>query len=56
MSVGPIEHVLVLSDDIEVTRGFYCDVLGLRVGDRPPVGFTCATSIGRSRDAPTAWP
>jgi catechol 2,3-dioxygenase-like lactoylglutathione lyase family enzyme len=39
MSVCPIEHVLVLSDDIEATRDFYCDVLGLRVGDRSPVEF-----------------
>lgn len=39
MSVSSIEHVLVLSDDIERTRDFYCDVLGLRDGDRPPLEF-----------------
>jgi catechol 2,3-dioxygenase-like lactoylglutathione lyase family enzyme len=39
MTIGPIEHVLVLSDDIERTRDFYRDVLGLRVGDRPALEF-----------------
>ncbi len=39
MSVTAIEHVLVLSDDIERTRDFYCEVVGLEVGDRPPLAF-----------------
>ena len=39
MSVTAIEHVLVLSDDIERTRDFYCEVIGLEVGDRPPLEF-----------------
>jgi catechol 2,3-dioxygenase-like lactoylglutathione lyase family enzyme len=39
MSVTAIEHVLVLSDDIEATRRFYCEVVGLRVGERPPLEF-----------------
>ena len=39
MSVGSIEHVLVLSDDIDATRDFYCSVVGLSVGDRPPLEF-----------------
>jgi len=39
MSVTSIEHVLVLADDIEATRDFYCDVVGLTVGDRPPLEF-----------------
>ena len=34
-----MEHVLVLSEDIERTRDFYCDVVGLEVGDRPPLEF-----------------
>jgi catechol 2,3-dioxygenase-like lactoylglutathione lyase family enzyme len=34
-----IEHLLVLSDDIEETRRFYCEVLGLRQGERPPLEF-----------------
>jgi catechol 2,3-dioxygenase-like lactoylglutathione lyase family enzyme len=34
-----IEHLLVLSDDIEATRDFYRDVLGLREGERPPLEF-----------------
>ena len=39
MSVTAIEHVLVLSDDIDRTRDFYCEVIGLEVGDRPPLEF-----------------
>ena len=30
---------MVLSRDLERTRAFYCDVLGLRVGPRPPFDF-----------------
>ena len=39
MSVTAMEHVLVLSDDIEATRDFYCQVVGLQVGERPPLEF-----------------
>jgi catechol 2,3-dioxygenase-like lactoylglutathione lyase family enzyme len=37
--VSAIEHVLVLCDDIERAREFYCDVVGLSLGDRPPLEF-----------------
>jgi catechol 2,3-dioxygenase-like lactoylglutathione lyase family enzyme len=37
--VSAIEHVLVLSDDIDRTRDFYRDAIGLEVGDRPPLAF-----------------
>ncbi len=39
MTVTAMEHVLVLSDDIESTREFYCSVVGLTVGERPPLEF-----------------
>ncbi|HTU88269.1 MAG TPA: VOC family protein [Solirubrobacteraceae bacterium] len=39
MTVVVLEHVLVLCDDIERTRDFYCDVVGLAVGERPPLEF-----------------
>src|SRR6185437_13807968 len=39
MSVGALEHVLVLADDIDGTRDFYCEVVGLSVGERPPLAF-----------------
>jgi catechol 2,3-dioxygenase-like lactoylglutathione lyase family enzyme len=39
MTVRSLEHVLVLADDIDVTRDFYCQVVGLSVGDRPPLAF-----------------
>lgn len=34
-----MEHYLVLSDDIESTKDFYCDVLGMTVGFRPKLDF-----------------
>jgi catechol 2,3-dioxygenase-like lactoylglutathione lyase family enzyme len=34
-----LDHVLVLADDIERTRDFYCEVVGLAVGERPPLAF-----------------
>jgi len=34
-----LEHVLVLTDDLEATKAFYCDVLGFMVGERPPLEF-----------------
>jgi catechol 2,3-dioxygenase-like lactoylglutathione lyase family enzyme len=34
-----MEHYLVLSDDIEKTKEFYCDALGLREGFRPQLEF-----------------
>lgn len=40
MSVGALEHVLVLTDDLEGTRAFYCEALGLAVGERPPLEFS----------------
>jgi catechol 2,3-dioxygenase-like lactoylglutathione lyase family enzyme len=39
MTVAAIDHVLVLSDDIEATRDFYVEVVGLHVGERPPLEF-----------------
>jgi catechol 2,3-dioxygenase-like lactoylglutathione lyase family enzyme len=34
-----MEHYLVLSDDIDETKRFYCEVLGMREGFRPNLGF-----------------
>ncbi len=39
MSVQGMNHFTVLSDDLEVTRKFYCDLLGFEVGDRPNFRF-----------------
>jgi catechol 2,3-dioxygenase-like lactoylglutathione lyase family enzyme len=39
MSVTEMEHVLVLSEDIEASRDFYCRVVGLQVGERPALEF-----------------
>jgi catechol 2,3-dioxygenase-like lactoylglutathione lyase family enzyme len=40
MSVTELEHVLVLTSDLERAREFYERGLGLRVGERPPLEFT----------------
>jgi catechol 2,3-dioxygenase-like lactoylglutathione lyase family enzyme len=39
LGVSELEHVLVLTDDIEATRTFYERAVGLRAGQRPPLGF-----------------
>ena len=39
MPITKMEHFLVLTDDVETTRAFYCDVLGMHVGPRPPLDF-----------------
>ena len=40
MAITRMEHFLVLTDDIEATRDFYCQALGVRVGPRPPLNFS----------------
>jgi catechol 2,3-dioxygenase-like lactoylglutathione lyase family enzyme len=37
--VAGLDHFLVLTDDIDATRDFWCDALGLEVGERPPLEF-----------------
>jgi catechol 2,3-dioxygenase-like lactoylglutathione lyase family enzyme len=39
MPLTGLEHLLVLCADIEATRDFYTEALGLRVGERPPLEF-----------------
>jgi catechol 2,3-dioxygenase-like lactoylglutathione lyase family enzyme len=39
MPLRGLEHVLVLTDDLEATRAFYCDVLGFEAGERPQLAF-----------------
>ena len=35
----PLGHVTVLSADFERTEQFHCDLLGMRVGPRPPISL-----------------
>jgi catechol 2,3-dioxygenase-like lactoylglutathione lyase family enzyme len=37
--VAVLDHLLVLTDDIDATRDFWCAALGLEVGERPPLEF-----------------
>ncbi|MDE2185087.1 MAG: VOC family protein [Alphaproteobacteria bacterium] len=39
MAVDQLEHFTVRCADLERTRDFYAEVLGLRVGPRPPFDF-----------------
>jgi catechol 2,3-dioxygenase-like lactoylglutathione lyase family enzyme len=39
MPLTKLEHFLVLTDDIDATRDFYCQALGMHAGFRPPLGF-----------------
>jgi catechol 2,3-dioxygenase-like lactoylglutathione lyase family enzyme len=39
MPLTQLEHYLVLTGDLDATRDFYRDALGLREGPRPPLGF-----------------
>ncbi|MDH5748643.1 MAG: VOC family protein [Rhodospirillales bacterium] len=39
MPLTQFQHCLVLAEDLEETKNFYVDILGLRVGDRPPFEF-----------------
>ena len=39
MPIGALNHFTVYCVDLEASRAFYRDVLGLTDGDRPPLGF-----------------
>ncbi len=39
MPIDRLDHVNVRTHDLDATRDFYVDVVGLRVGARPPFGF-----------------
>ena len=39
MPLGVLQHYTIEPSDLERAKNFYCDVLGLENGDRPPLGF-----------------
>jgi catechol 2,3-dioxygenase-like lactoylglutathione lyase family enzyme len=39
MGLNALNHFTIRPVDLERTKGFYVDVLGLTIGDRPPLGF-----------------
>jgi catechol 2,3-dioxygenase-like lactoylglutathione lyase family enzyme len=39
MTVSRFEHVLILAEDLEATKDFFADVVGLSVGKRPDFPF-----------------
>jgi catechol 2,3-dioxygenase-like lactoylglutathione lyase family enzyme len=50
MPLNALHHVTVKTADLEATRDFYRDILGLEVGFRPDLNFPVIGSIaGTSR-------
>jgi len=39
MAIDGMNHFTVLTKDLDATRAFYVDLLGLQEGYRPPLGF-----------------
>ena len=39
MPLGVLQHYTIEPADLEHTRDFYCEALGLEEGDRPAMGF-----------------
>lgn len=39
MAIEGMNHFTVLTKDLDATRDFYIDILGLKEGYRPPLGF-----------------
>ena len=39
MPLGVLQHYTIEPSNLDATKDFYCDVLGLENGDRPPLGF-----------------
>lgn len=39
MAIQGMNHFTVLTSDLDATLAFYCDLLGLRSGPRPPFDF-----------------
>ena len=39
MPLGVLQHYTIEPANLEATKDFYCEVLGLENGDRPPLGF-----------------
>ena len=39
MGLGGLQHYTIEPSDLERTKDFYCDVLGLENGERPPLDF-----------------
>jgi len=47
MPLGGLQHYTIEPQDLERTKNFYVDVLGLEIGDRPPLDFPgCWLSSG----------
>ncbi|MSP01013.1 MAG: hypothetical protein EXR07_08200 [Acetobacteraceae bacterium] len=39
MPAESLNHYTIQARDLEKTKDFYCDIVGLKTGDRPPLAF-----------------
>ena len=39
MGAQSLNHYTIIVRDLERTKDFYCDIVGLTVGERPPLNF-----------------
>lgn len=49
MPLGGLQHYTIEPQDLERTKDFYVDVLGLENGDRPPLDSPATGSIQAAR-------
>ncbi len=49
MALTGLEHYLVLTANLDATRDFYRDALGMSQGFRPPLGFRATGCISAQR-------
>ena len=49
MGLGVLQHYTIEPSDLERTKDFYCDVLGLENGDRP---HSISPATGSIQEAP----
>ena len=45
MPLGALQHFTIEPSDLERSKDFYCDVLGLQNGDRPALDFPATGPI-----------
>ncbi len=50
MPIGFIGHVNIRCEDLEASRRFYVEVLGLRDGERPPLASSPVYRFERSKN------
>ena len=50
MPLGALQHYTIEPSNLARTKKFYCEVLGLKNGDRPPLDLPPSDGIGGGLD------